>query len=60
MKPEWNWMLDYKPPGDETMSAESALKSKPKKDLEYDHTPDYLYGVAYVIVRPEGGNPDGS
>jgi hypothetical protein len=31
-----------------------------KKDMEFDHIPDYLYGVVYTIQRPEGGNPDGS
>ena len=31
-----------------------------KKDMEFDHIPDYLYGIAYIIQRPEGGNPDGS
>jgi hypothetical protein len=31
-----------------------------KENPEHDHTPDYLYGVIYLIVRPEGGNSDGS
>lgn len=48
MKNEWNWMLDKKP-----------TKIK-ENNLEHTHTPDYMYGIIYLIVRPEGGNFDGS
>ncbi len=48
MKNEWNWMLDKK-----TTKVE-------EKDPEHNHPRDYMYGVIYLIVRPEGGNSDGS
>lgn len=31
-----------------------------EKNNEFDHEPDYMYGVVYRLQRPDGGNPDGS